>query len=386
MSIQPFHVDIPQATLDDVHERLGHTRWPDEIENAGWDYGTNLEYLKELANYWQHTFDWRKQEALLNQFSHFRAEVDGLGIHFIHERGKGPNPTPIILTHGWPSSFFEMLKIIPLLTDPESHGGKAEDAFDVIVPSLPGYGFSDRPTQRGMTVSRIADIWADLMTKELGYSRFLAQGGDWGSRVTQQLALQHPDVLLGFYLDNIPYMHSLRVDNPSQDEKTYLAAVGPSGPWQLQERGYRAIQETKPQTLGYGLNDSPVGLAGWMVEKFRRWSDCNGDVEKRFTKDELLTMIMLYWATETINSANRLYYEETHNATPPNSTGKISVPAAIARFPQDILPAPREWAERWFNVQQWTAMPRGGHFPALEEPELLADDIRTFLHTLKAKN
>jgi pimeloyl-ACP methyl ester carboxylesterase len=386
MSIQPFHVDIPQATLDDVHERLGRTRWPDEIENARWDYGTNLDYLKELANYWQHTFDWRKQEALINRFSHFRAEVDGLGIHFIYEHGKGPHPTPLLLTHGWPSSFFEMLKIIPLLTDPERHGGNAEDAFDVIVPSLPGYGFSDRPTRRGMTISRIADLWADLMTKELGYPRFLAQGGDWGSRVTQQLALQHPDVLLGFHLDNIPYMHSLRVDNLSQDEQTYLAAAGPSGSWQLQERGYRAIQETRPQTLGYGLNDSPVGLAGWLVEKFRRWSDCNGDVEKRFTKDELLTMIMLYWATETINSANRLYYEEAHAVTPANSTGKINVPAAIARFPHDILPAPREWAERWFNVKQWTAMPRGGHFPAFEEPELLADDIRTFLHTLKAKN
>ena len=277
-----------------------------------------------------------------------------------------------------------MLKIIPLLTDPESHGGKAEDTFDVIVPSLPGYGFPDRPTQRGMTASRIADIWADLMTKELGYSRFVAHGGDWGSRVTQQLALEHSDVLLGIHLDQVPYTYTFaRVDNPSQDEKTYLAAVGP---WQSQERGYMAIQGTKPQTLAYGLNDSPVGLAGWMVEKFRTWSDCNGDVEKRFTKDELLTTIMIYWATETINSADRLYYEETHNATLPNSIGKVSVPAAIARFPQDILPHRANGPSGRFNVQQWTAMPRGGHFPALEEPELLADDIRTFLHTFKAKN
>lgn len=384
MSIQPFHVNIPQTILDDVHERLSRTRWPDEIENARWDYGTNLGYLKELANYWQYTFNWRQQEALLNRFSHFRVEIDGLGIHFLHERGKGPNPTPIILTHGWPGSFFEMYKIIPLLTDPQRHGGKAEDSFDVIVPSLPGYGFSDRPTQRGMTISRIADMWTDLMTKELGYSRFVAQGSDWGSDVTHQLALEHPDVLLGFHLDNMPSTRMIaQVDNPSQDEKTYLAAVGP---WELQEGAYGAIQSTKPQTLSYGLNDSPVGLAGWIVEKYRTWSDCNGDVETRFTKDELLTTIMLYWATETMNSANRLYYEETQHATPPNSTGKSSVPAAIARFPQDLLPAPREWAERWFNVQQWTAMPRGGHFAALEEPELLADDIRTFVHDLKAKN
>ena len=233
MSIQPFNVNIPQATLDDLHERLGRTRWPDEIEGADWDYGTNLGYLRELTNYWQHTFEWRKQEAMLNQFAHFRSEVDGLGIHFIHERGKGPNPTPIILTHGWPGSFYEMLKIIPMLTDPESHGGKAEDAFDVVVPSLPGYGFSDRPTQRGMTTLRIADMWANLMTKELGYSRFAAQGGDWGSAVTEQLAVAHADVLLGIHFNNVPFTHLFtKVDNLSQDEKTYLAAVGP---WQRQE-------------------------------------------------------------------------------------------------------------------------------------------------------
>ncbi len=384
MSIKPFKIDIPQATLDDLHQRLARTRWPDEIEDAGWDYGTNLEYLKDLANYWQHSFDWRAQEAILNGFAHFRTEIDGLGIHFIHERGKGPNPTPIILTHGWPGSFYEMLKVIPLLTNPESYGGKAEDAFDVVVPSLPGYGFSDRPTQRGTTTSRIGDMWTHLMTKELGYSRFAAQGGDWGSGVTEQLAIAHSDVLLGVHFNNVPFTHLFtKADNLSQDEKTYLGAVGP---WQMQEGAYAMIQGSKPQTLGYGLNDSPVGLAGWLVEKFRSWSDCGGDVEKRFTKDELLTTVMIYWVTETINSANRLYYEATHNATPPNTTGKSNVPAAIARFPQDILPAPREWAERWFNVQQWTAMPRGGHFAALEEPELLAKDMRTFFHNLKAKS
>ncbi len=384
MSTQPFKVDIPQATLDDLHERLARTRWPDEIESAGWDYGTNLEYLRELTNYWQHTFDWRKQEVMLNGFSHFRAEIDGLGIHFIHERGKGPNPTPIILTHGWPGSFYEMLKVIPLLTDPESHGGKAEDAFDVIVPSLPGYGFSDRPTKRGMTVSRIADMWVHLMTNELSYTHFAAQGGDWGSAVTEQLAIAHADAVLGVHFNNVPFTRLYaKVDNLSQEEKTYLATVRP---WQSQESAYAMIQGSKPQTLGYGLNDSPVGLASWLVEKFRAWSDCDGDIEKRFTKDELLTTIMIYWVTETINSANRLYYEATHNPTLPNSAGKSSVPAAIARFPHDILPAPREWSERWFNVQQWTAMPHGGHFAALEEPELLVEDIRTFFRKFKAKS
>jgi len=384
MSIQPLQINIPQATLDDLRERLARTRWPDEVEGAGWDYGTNLDYLKSLVDYWQHEYDWGAQEAMLNSFSHFRADIDGLGIHFIHERGKGPNPTPIILTHGWPGSFCEMLKVIPRLSDPESHGGKAEDAFDVIVPSLPGYGFSDRPTQRGMTVSRIAEMWARLMTKELGYQRFAAQGGDWGGGVTEQIAIAHPEVVIGFHLNNIPYHHLFaKADNLSQEEKTYLEAAVH---WQFAEGAYAMIQGSKPQTLAYGLQDSPAGLAAWIVEKFRSWSDCDGDVEKRFTKDELLTTITLYWVTETINAANRLYYETAYDSTSPQHTGKSAVPAAIARFPKDILPAPREWAERWFNVQHWTAMPRGGHFAAMEEPGLLVEDLRAFFHDLRAKN
>jgi pimeloyl-ACP methyl ester carboxylesterase len=347
MSIQPFKIAIPQATLDDLRERLSRTRWPDEVEGAGWDYGTNLEYMKDLADYWQHEYDWRKHEAELNTFAHFKAEVDGLGIHFIHERGKGPRPMPIILTHGWPGSFCEMLKVIPRLTDPERHGGKAEDAFDVIVPSLPGYGFSDRPTQRGVTSARIAAMWARLMMKELGYQRFAAQGGDWGSVVTEQLAVAHPDVVLGFHLNNIPYHHLFaKADNLSQEEQTYLEVAGR---WQFAEGAYAMIQGSKPQTLAYGLHDSPVGLAAWIVEKFRSWSDCAGDVEKRFTKDELLTTITLYWVTETINAANRLYYDSAHDFTSPQHTGRSAVPAAIARFPQDILPAPREWAFRRYG-------------------------------------
>jgi pimeloyl-ACP methyl ester carboxylesterase len=381
MSIQPFKIAIPQAILDDLRERLARTRWPDEVEGAGWEYGTNLSYMKDLADHWQHEYDWRKHEAELNTFAHFKAEVDGLGIHFIHERGKGPRPMPIILTHGWPGSFCEMLKVIPRLTDPERHGGKAEDAFDVIVPSLPGYGFSDRPTQRGVTSARIAAMWARLMTKELGYQRFAAQGGDWGSVVTEQLAVAHPDVVLGFHLNNIPYHHLFaKADNLSQEEQTYLEAAGH---WQFAEGAYAMIQGSKPQTLAYGLHDSPVGLAAWIVEKFRSWSDCAGDVEKRFTKDELLTTITLYWVTETINAANRLYYDSAHDFTSPQHTGRSAVPAAIARFPKDILPAPREWAERWFNVQQWTAMPRGGHFAAMEEPELLVEDLRAFFRPLR---
>lgn len=381
MSVQPFQIQVPQATLDDLQQRLTRTRWTDEVEGASWDYGTNLGYMKDLVDYWRTSFDWRAREKYLNSFSHFRADINGFGLHFIHERGKGPHPMPLILSHGWPSSFCEMLKIIPLLTDPASHGGRAEDAFDVVVPSLPGYGFSDRPTERGMTSERMADLLARLMTDELGYTRFAAQGGDIGGGITEQLADAYPDRLLGIHLNGVPFQHLFgRHDDLSPEEQKYLGEVGQ---WQATEGAYAMIQSTRPQTLSYGLNDSPVGLAGWIVEKFRAWSDCDGDVEKRFSKDELLTNIMIYWATETINSANRYYYESAHNPMGFKHTGKGEVKTAVAIFPKDILPSPRAWAERWLDLQHWTGMPRGGHFAAEEEPELLAEDIRAFFRTLR---
>jgi len=380
MSIQSFKIAIPQATLDDLRQRLARTRWPDEVERAGWDYGTNLGYMKELADYWQHEYDWRAQEAMLNSFSHFRADIDGMGVHFIHERGKGPHPMPIILTHGWPGSFCEMLKVIPRLSDPESHGGKAEDAFDVIIPSLPGYGFSDRPTQRGMTSTRIADMWARLMTKELGYQRFAAQGGDWGSSVTEQLAVAHPDVVLGFHLNNIPFHHLLaKADNLSQEEQTYLEATGR---WQFAEGAYAMIQGSKPQTLAYGLQDSPVGLAAWIVEKFRTWCDCGGDVERKFTKDDLLNNVMLYWVTQTITSSARLYWETRRSSDEP--PGFVGVPTGVARYPKEaVLRFPRAWVERHYDVRHWAVMPRGGHFAAMEQPALFVDDVRAFFRTVR---
>ena len=380
MSVQPFKVQVPQAVLDDLQERLARTRWPDEVEGADWSYGTNLEYLKELVAYWQTGFDWRAQEAHLNSFANFRTKLDDLNIHFIHERGKGPHPLPLLISHGWPSSFAEMLKIIPLLTDPASYGGRAEDAFDVVVPSLPGYGFSDHPSRPGMTSAKMADLWAQLMTEALGYSRFAAQAGDVGSGVTEQLALAHPDLLAGIHLTNMPYEHVYqKADNLSPAEQKYLQDIGS---WQRDEGAYAAIQSSKPQTLAYGLNDSPVGLAGWIVEKFRAWSDCEGDVEKRFSKDELLTNITIYWVTQTINSANRFYYESGHNFTPP-PPNKPTVPTALTSFPKDIVPFPQEWAARWFNLQRWTPMPRGGHFAASEEPQLLAEDVRAFFRPLR---
>jgi pimeloyl-ACP methyl ester carboxylesterase len=384
MSIQPFTIQVPQATLDDVHERLARTRWTDEIPGAGWDYGTNLGYLKELVDYWQRTFDWRKQEAKLNQFAQFRADIDGLGIHFIHERGKGPNPLPILLTHGWPDSFYRMHKIIPLLADPTRYGGDPADSFDVIVPSIPGFGFSDRPTALGMTSARTAEWFARLMTDVLGYQRFAAAGGDIGSRVTRLLALAHPDRLVGIHLTDVGYpgdpAFTSDLSDLSEADQRFFGALQQ---WWMQEGAYNMLQSTRPQTLAYGLNDSPVGLASWIVEKFRAWSDCDGDVERRFTKDELLTNIMIYWATETINSSIRTYYNDSR-ATPALTSGqRIEVPTGVALFPKELLP-PRALAERFLRVELWTEMPQGGHFAALEEPELLAEDLRVFFRPLRA--
>ncbi|OLB59803.1 MAG: multidrug MFS transporter, partial [Ktedonobacter sp. 13_2_20CM_2_54_8] len=279
MSIQPFTINIPQATLEDLRERLARTRWPDEVEGAGWDYGTNVGYLKELVDYWQHTFDWRAQEAKLNQYAQFRADIDGVGIHFIHERGKGPDPTPLLLLHGWPDSFYRYHKVIPRLSDPASYGGNPADSFDVIVPSLPGFGFSDRPSARGATSIRTAELLARLMTEVLGYQKYAVAGGDIGSRVTRLLALAHPESLVGMHLTDIGFPGEIAfppdVSNPSATEQQFLGSVAG---WFFQEGGYIMIQSTRPQTISYPLNDSPVGLAGWLVEKFRAWSDCGGDV------------------------------------------------------------------------------------------------------------
>ena len=380
--MQPFKIEVAQPVLDDLQARLARTRWPDEVDRAGWDYGTNREYLEELAGYWQHGFDWRAQEAQLNQFAQFRAEIGGLNLHFIHEPGKGPNPLPLLLTHGWPDSFFRMHKLIPLLTDPVKYGGKAEDAFTVVVPSIPGYGFSDRPNEQGFNAARIADMFAHLMTKTLGYRQFAAHGGDWGSSITEQLAFAHADAVRGIHLTDIPYHHlfTVKAEDLSAAEQAYLAA---GRAWQMQEGAYAMLQGTKPQTLAYGLNDSPVGLLAWLIEKFRTWSDSEGDIERRFTKDELLTNAMIYWVTQTINSANRLYYESQHHPAAP-AAGRCEVPTGVALFPKDLIPAPRAFAERFFNVRRWTEMPHGGHFAALEAPELLAEDLRTFFRPLRA--
>jgi microsomal epoxide hydrolase len=384
MAVDSFRIDVPGPVLDDLRERLARTRFPDEVEGTGWDYGTNLGYMEELVDYWLNRFDWRAREEELNRFAHFRTDIDGAGIHFVHERGRGEEPLPLVLTHGWPDSFYRYYKIIPLLTDPARFGGDPADAFDVIIPSMPGYGFSDRPHERGMTSERIAGLWARLMTDVLGYERFAAGGGDIGSGVSQLLALGHPDRVVGLHLTDPGFFSpGAGIPDLSENERRYLNAIQEL--W-MQEGAYSMAQSTKPQTLAYGLNDSPAGLAAWIVEKFRSWSDCGGDIERRFSKDELLTNIMIYWATETIGSSVRLYYENMHALPLDFLKEHVDVPVGMAVFPKDFIPPPREWVERRLNVERWTGMPRGGHFTAMEEPELLAEEIRAFFRPLRAKH
>jgi len=383
MAVQPYKIEIPDSVLDDLKSRLERTRWPDELPGTGWDYGSNLDYVKELVEYWRTKFDWHAQEKLINSFSHFKSEVDGLNIHFIHEKGKGPNPMPLVITHGWPGTFFEMYKVIPMLSDPASHGGDPADAFDVVAPSMPGYGFSDATDKRGLSVLSIGDLWAKLMSENLGYQRFAAQGGDWGARVTAKLGLSHGDKVIGIHTTSTSSPTPYRGPGTRELSEAEKAMLAQRVQWLADEGGYSHIQATKPQTLSYGLNDSPAGLAAWIVEKYRTWSDCGGDVESRFTKDELLTTITIYWVTQSINSSTRLYYESFFQAWDLAKDEKIQVPVAIASFPRENSVPLREWAERSFNIQQWTDMPSGGHFAALEEPDRLVEDIRKFFRGLR---
>ena len=383
MPVTPFQIHVPDEVLADLQHRLSHTRWPDEIPGSEWDYGSNLDYIKELTGYWRNWYDWRAQEAALNAFPHFKTAVDGQEIHFIHQRGRGESPMPLIVTHGWPSTFFEMTKIIPRLTDPAAFGGDPADSFDVVVPSMPGYGFSAQTRQRGVNTRHIAGLWAKLMTEELGYNRFAAQGGDWGAGVTARLGYHHADHIIGIHVTSVTQAIAYQGEGsrPLDDEEKAL--LEQRAQWQQAEGGYSHIQGTKPQTLSYGLNDSPVGLCAWIVEKFRTWSDCNGDVESRYTRDELLNTVMLYWVTQTINSSTRLYYENQRTPWNFGPGDRINVPCAVALFPGDLSRPPRQWAERCYNVQRWTEMPRGGHFAALEEPDLLVEDIRAFFRNYR---
>jgi pimeloyl-ACP methyl ester carboxylesterase len=375
MPVAPFTLPYSQTAVDDLRTRLARTRWPDEIPGAAWEYGFSRDFLQEICRYWQEDFDWKHQIDELARFHHFRSE--NAGIHFIHERGRGPHPLPLILTHGWPGSFLEMLRILPLLTDPAGHGADPADAFDVVVPSLPGYGFSDRPAQRGINTFAIADLWAELMS-ELGYTRFAAQGGDIGAAVTTLLGLRHPQRLAAIHLNYIPGSYRPWLapgDAFAPEEEAFLQDAAD---WSEQHYAYGHIQRTHPQTAAMGLNDSPAGLAAWILEKFRDWSDCRGDLFARFTRDELLANVTLYWMTQTIASSFRLYYEGRLAPLHFAEHDFVSVPTGVARFPLEAPFPPRRWVERGYNLQRWTEIPSGGHFAAAEEPELLAAELRAF--------
>jgi pimeloyl-ACP methyl ester carboxylesterase len=381
MEIEAFIVDVPQATLDDLGARLARTRWPDEVEGAGWDYGTNLAYLQALVEYWRTRFDWREQERAMNAFPHFRANVNGLGVHFIHARGQGHRPLPLLVTHGWPSSFVEMLDLIPLLADPAAHGGDPADAFDVVVPSVPGFGFSDRPVRRGMTRSRVAALWLQLMGG-LGYDRFAAHGNDIGAVITSWMAFDAPDRLIAMHT-MMPGFPSPVVGadvRPLSEAEQAHAEV--QARWEREEGGYNLIQETRPQTLAYGLHDSPAGLAAWILEKWRAWTDPADDVERHFSRDLLLANVTLYWVTGTANAANRSYYERARESR--RITSRITIPTGVGLSTEAVQRTPRERAERAYaDIRRWTEFPRGGHFFAAEEPRLLAEELRAFFRPFR---
>lgn len=372
--IKSFRVNIRQGKLNDLKYRLENTRWPDEIENSGWNYGANLNYMKELHQYWLSQFDWRVTEKEINQYENFIADIDGNEIHFIHEKSKGEKPIPIIITHGWPGSFLEMMKIIPLLTQ------DSEITFDVVVPSMLAYGFSSKPTNEGCHVGFMADLRVKLMS-ELGYEKFAVQGGDFGAGVSAALAYKYPQNVLGMHLNYIPgnYIPDMGGDSFSEDEREYLKS---EDEWYFREGGYSLQQNTKPITLAYGLNDSPMGLCAWIVEKMHGWADCKGSIENVFSKDQLLANVALYWFTETIHSSIRLYGENKKYPLKLGGNNCITIPVGIARFRYEEPFPPRRFIERGFNIQHWTNFSDGGHFPALEKPFELADDIKTFFRKI----
>jgi microsomal epoxide hydrolase len=382
-AISRMRIEVPEEVLEDLRRRLAATRFPDQIPGSGWGYGTDQAYLRELCSYWRDKYDWRTQEAALNRLEHFRTSIDGQNLHFVHARSKSPNAFPLIISHGWPGSVYEFHKIIGPLTDPAAHGGSDADAFHLICPSIPGYGWSGPTHEPGWDVGRVADTFAKLMAR-LGYSRYGAQGGDWGAIITSYLGLNHPQHVAGIHLNMVVAGPPQGVANPMEGvAPEEMAGLADMGAFQKNETGYQQIQGTKPQTLGLALNDSPAGLAGWIVEKFRTWSDCGGDVEKRFSKDELLTNIMIYWVTQTINSSIRLYCETMRVGRFAPAGKKIEVPTGCSIFPKEIIRPPRRWAEAQYNVAQWTVHGAGGHFAALEEPAALVEDLRSFFRKLR---
>jgi len=375
MSIQPFQIKIPEEALINLHFRIGQTRWPDAMNNSGWNFGAGLSYMRELADYWENKFNWRKIENDINNYPNFIAEIDSYRIHFLHIKGRNPDSIPIILLHGWPGSFLEMMKLIPLLTE------NFNLTFNLVIPSLLGYGFSQKITEPGCNVQFMSDLYCKLM-KELGYEKFGVHGGDFGSGIGMSLALMFPHNIIGLHINNIESYYK-----PFTEPGTVLSAdeiqyEKDSNDWYEKEGSYSHQQRTKPLTLAYALNDSPAGLCAWIIEKFYSWSDCKGNLENIFSKDELLANVTLYWLTETIHSSIRLYRESRNTPLHFGKNDFVEVPTAIVRFPKEDPFPPREYIERGFNVVRWTDMPAGGHFAAMEQPELLSKDIISFFSRL----
>ena len=374
--IEKFKVNIPQSELDDLNDRIKKVRWPDEIKNSDWKYGTSLSYIKELADYWLEEFDWRIIEKEINSFPNFIADVDGNQIHFLHIKSNKKNAIPIIITHGWPGSFLEMLKIIPHLTESE------ESPFDLVVPSIIGFGFSKKPTENGSDYGYNAELWHKLMLK-LGYNKYGVQGGDIGAGISIKIAQKYPKSIIGLHLNYISDSYKPYSEENENIDTHIVKFQKATQMWNEREGAYASLHSTKPLSLAYGLNDSPIGLCGWIIEKFNAWSDNNGDIENSFTKQELLANVTLYWLTQTIHSSIRMYHEISNSRLKFEKDDFVKTPVGFAKFPKEIPTPPRDYIEKGFNVVHWTEMPKGGHFPALEQPKLLADDMIRFFEKLK---
>lgn len=378
--IKPFHINITDSAITDLQARLRNTRWPDAETPDDWSQGVPLAYAKEFCSYWAEHYDWASRQEQLNRFDQFTTEIDGLNIHFIHQRSPEPNAQPLVMTHGWPGSVVEFQKVIGPLTDPVSHGGNASDAFHVVCPSLPGYGFSDKPTKPGCGVQTIARMWDTLMQR-LGYQAYFAQGGDWGSAVTTAIGLQNLGQCKGIHV-NMPNAGATKaaLTSPTEEDTQALIRAKAYADW---DAGYSKQQATRPQTLGYGLADSPSGQSMWILEKFWRWTDCNGHPENALSRDELLDNIMLYWLGNAGASSGRLYWESFNNAFGNEDASKtVGLPTGCSIFPKEIVPTPRSWAEqRYTNIVYWNQLDKGGHFAAFEQPELFVGELRACFST-----
>lgn len=375
MHFEEFRVAVEEEVLDDLRRRLRRTRWLDQIPESGWAYGTDTEYLRELCRYWEAEYDWREAERELNRWPQFVTSVGGQRLHFIHARSPHPHARPLVLTHGWPSTVAEFLRVLDPLTDPVRHGGDAADAFHVIAPSIPGYAWSGPTIEQGWSMGRVAAAFVALLDR-LGYQRFGLHGGDWGSLISTEIARMEPSRVSGLHLTMLVTGGLRPEDGEPTDEETALAAA--MAAYRATQQGYVAIQSTKPQSLAVGLNDSPAGLAAWIVEKLRAWTDCGGDVESALSRDVILSWLTIYWVTQTAGSAARLYYESARAGQIGPAVEYIGVPTGVAVFPRELFRATRRIAARHYNIERWVELPRGGHFPAAEQPDLLVGELQAF--------